>query len=102
MSTQNQEHLLDIVTPDGRILVKEIKQEVKTSGGIILAETSDPNNTCRFGEIIYNGIKKDKHVNDLYQEGNKVYFGKFGGSTVNHNQMVYVSLTETEIAAVTV
>lgn len=99
MSTETQ---LDIVTPDGRLLIEEIEVEVKTAGGIILAEKSDPNNTCRLGKIIYNGIKVDGHINDLYNEGNKVYFGKYGGSTINHNGKVYVSLLESEISAVTV
>lgn len=99
MSTETQ---LDIVTPDGRLLIEEIEVEVKTAGGIILAEKSDPNNTCRLGKIIYNGIKVDGHINDLYNEGNKVYFGKYGGSTINHNGKVYISLLESEISAVTV
>ena len=93
---------LDIVTPDGRLLIEEIEVEVKTAGGIILAEKSDPNNTCRLGKIIYNGIKVDGHINDLYNEGNKVYFGKYGGSSINHNGKVYISLLESEISAVTV
>ena len=100
MSTETQ---LDIVTPDGRLLIEEIEPELKTVGGIILASTtSDPNNTCRLGKIIYNGIKVDGHINDLYNEGNKVYFGKYGGSTINHNGKVYISLLESEISAVTV
>lgn len=99
MSTETQ---LDIVTPDGRLLIEEIEVEVKTAGGIILAEKSDPNNTCRLGKIIYNGIKVDGHINDLYNEGNKVYFGKYGGSSINHNGKVYISLLESEISAVTV
>ena len=99
MSTETQ---LDIVTPDGRLLIEEIEVEVKTAGGIILAEKSDPNNTCRLGKIIYNGIKVGGHINDLYNEGNKVYFGKYGGSTINHNGKVYISLLESEISAVTV
>lgn len=99
MSTETQ---MDIVTPDGRLLIEEIEVEVKTAGGIILAEKSDPNNTCRLGKIIYNGIKVDGHINDLYNEGNKVYFGKYGGSSINHNGKVYISLLESEISAVTV
>lgn len=99
MSTETQ---LDIVTPDGRLLIEEIEVEVKTAGGIILAEKSDPNNTCRLGKIIYNGIKVEGRINDLYNEGNKVYFGKYGGSTINHNGKVYISLLESEISAVTV
>ena len=46
----------DIITPDGRLLVKEVEVEKKSAGGVILsANTSDPENTCKYGEIIYNG-----------------------------------------------
>ena len=52
MSTAEQ---LDIVTPDGRLLIEEIEVEVK-----------------------------------------------YGGSSINHNGKVYISLLESEISAVTV
>lgn len=92
----------DIVTPDGRLLVKEVEVGKKTAGGVIIPDnTSDPENTCKYGEIIYNGIKADNgHLNRLYQEGNKVYFGKFSGASVQHNGEKYLSLLESEIAAV--
>ena len=92
----------DIITPDGRLLVKEVEVEKKSAGGVILsANTADPENTCKYGEIIYNGIKVENgHLNNLYQEGNKVYFGKFSGASVQHNGEKYLSLLESEIAAV--
>lgn len=102
MSTENKEQYLDIVTPNGRLLIEEIEVENKTAGGIILAEKSDPENTCRLGKVIYNGIMVNGKPDTLYQEGNKVYFGKYGGSTIKHNGKVYISLTENEISAVTV
>lgn len=98
----SSKELIDIVTPDGRILVKEIEQENKTAGGIILSQTADTENLCRLGKIIYNGITVDGHVNTAYQEGNKVYFGKFAGATINHNGQKYVSLVESEVSAITI
>ena len=94
--------LIDIVTPNGRILVQEIEQENKSAGGIILSQTADVDNLCRLGKIIYNGITVDGHQDTAYQEGNKVYFGKYGGSTINHNGIKYISLVESEISAITV
>lgn len=92
----------DIITPDGRLLIKEVEVEKKSAGGVILsANTADPENTCKYGEIIYNGIKAENgHLNKLYQEGNKVYFGKFSGASVHHNGEKYLSLLESEIAAI--
>ena len=94
--------VLDIVTPEGRLLVKEVEVEKKSAGGVILsANTADPENTCKYGEIIYNGIKAENgHQNKLYQEGNKVYFGKFSGASVHHNGEKYLSLLENEVAAI--
>lgn len=92
----------DIVTPDGRLLVKEVEVEKKSSGGVILsANTADPENTCKYGEIVYNGIKAENgHQNKIYQEGSKVYFGKFSGALVQHNGEKYLSLLESEVAAI--
>lgn len=103
MSQLASSSALDIITPDGRLLVKEVEVEKKSAGGVILsANTADPENTCKYGEIIYNGIKADNgHQNKLYQEGNKVYFGKFSGASVHHNGEKYLSLLESEIAAIT-
>ena len=92
----------DIITPEGRLLVKEVEIEKKSAGGVILsANTADPENTCKYGEIIYNGIKAENgHQNKLYQEGNKVYFGKFSGASVHHNGEKYLSLLENEVAVI--
>lgn len=91
---------LFLISPQGRILVKEIAVEKKTAGGIILAGESDPENTARVGEVFYNGIVKEGHTNSTYQAGNKVFFGKFAGGTVVHEGEKYISLLETEILAV--
>ena len=92
----------DIVTPQGRILVEEIEQEIKSKGGIILNTQSDPENTCKLGKIIYNGIVTEGHMNTQYLEGNKVYYGKYAGSTIKHEGKTYISLTENEVAAITI
>lgn len=97
----SEQQTKDIIAPIGRILVEEVEQEITSKGGIILTSQSDPDNTCRLGKIIYNGIVVDGHCNTAYQEGNKVYFGKYGGSTIKHNGRVYISLTENEISAIT-
>lgn len=91
---------LTISTPVGRLLVKEITEERKTSGGLILAGESDPDNFARLGEIYYNGLVREGHPNRDYSTGNKVYFGKFAGGSVNIDGEKYVSLLESEILAI--
>jgi len=102
MSNKNiEQQAKDIVAPIGRILVEEVEQEITSKGGVILTATSDPENTCRLGKIIYNGIIVDGRCNTSYNEGIKVYFGKYGGSTIKHEGRTYISLTENEISALT-
>lgn len=91
---------LNIITPNGRILVKEIQVEKKSSGGIILTETSDPDNKARLGEIVYNGITVDNHTDTKYAEGNKVYFGKYAGATLEVSGVKYISMLESEVVAI--
>ena len=89
-----------LLAPIGRILVKEIEVENQTAGGIILTGDSDPENKARFGEIVSHSILVDNHKNPLYKEGGKIYFGKFAGARFTHEGVSYLSLLETEVAAV--
>ena len=89
-----------LLAPIGRILVKEIEVENQTAGGIILTGDSDPENKARFGEIVSHSILVDNHKNSLYKEGGKIYFGKFAGARLTHEGVSYLSLLETEVAAV--
>ena len=98
---QKDLYMLNVITPNGRILVKEIEVENKSAGGIILTNTSDPDNKARLGEIVYNGITVDNHVDSKYAEGNKVYFGKYAGATLVVDGVKYISILESEIVAIT-
>lgn len=92
---------LNVITPNGRILVKEIEVENKSAGGIILTETSDPDNKARLGEIVYNGIAVNNlHKNRDYSKGNKVYFGKYAGATLVVDGVKYISMLESEIVGI--
>ena len=93
--------MLNVITPNGRILVKEIEVENKSAGGIILTETSDPDNKARLGEIVYNGIVEKFHADSKYAEGNKVYFGKYAGETLVVDGVKYISMLESEIVGIT-
>ena len=89
-----------VVTPIGRILVEEVIQERKSSGGIILSTESDPENLARTGTIRYNGIRNEGHPDLVYKEGHTVFFGKFAGGTFIYEGKKYISLLETEVLAV--
>lgn len=89
-----------IVVPSGRILLKEIIKENKSTGGIILAGSSDPDNKTRIGEVIYNGVTINGFKSNLYREGCTIHFGKHSGAVVIHNDEKYISITESEVAAI--
>jgi len=89
-----------IVVPSGRILLKETIKENKSIGGIILAGSSDPDNKTRIGEVIYNGVTINGFKSDLYREGCTIHFGKHSGAVVIHDNEKYISITESEVAAI--
>lgn len=89
-----------IITPSGRLLLKEIQVEKKSTGGIIIAGVSDPFNTTRVGTVVYNGVSINGFKSHMYREGCVIHFGKNSGATVVHNNETYISITETEIAAI--
>lgn len=92
--------VLNIVAPVGRILLKEIVVEKKSTGGIILAGNSDPDNKAKLGEVVSNGILVEGKPNRLYSEGNKVFIGKFAGAVVEHDNQKYLSVLESEVVAI--
>lgn len=90
----------NVLAPLGRIIVEEEVVERKSSGGLILAGESDPENVARFGVIQSNGILRGENLNRTYREGHKVFFGKFAGGTIVVEGKRYISLLESEILAV--
>lgn len=89
-----------LVAPLGRIIVKEIEVEQKTTGGILLsANAGDPNNTARKGEVVSSGIKTE--YGDV-EVGTIIYFGKHSGNKIQHESEWYVSLVQNDIVGVIV
>lgn len=92
---------IGLLAPVGRIILKEIEKEETSKGGIILsAATSDPENKARIGEIVSNGILVNGKENELFKVGNKVYFGKYSGATIDLDGDKFVSIVESEVAAI--
>ena len=89
-----------ILAPNGRLLVKELEQDNKTSGGVLLAaNTTDVENKAKFGVVV-----EDAHVvidskTSLIKKGASVYFNKFAGSVVHFNSEKYISLGFQDIVA---
>ncbi|RLE07007.1 co-chaperone GroES [Candidatus Aerophobetes bacterium] len=77
-----------------RIVVKPVKQEQKTEGGIYLPDTASKEKPQE-GEVIavgpdFKGVKK----------GDKVLFAKYGGTEVKIKEDEFLVLGEDDVLAV--
>ena len=77
----------------GRIVVKPVKQDEKTGGGIYLPETANKEKPQR-GDVIavgpdFKGVKK----------GDKVLFAKYGGTEIEIEDEEYLVLSEDDVLA---
>ena len=90
----------NIYSPKNRVIVKEIEQENKTVGGIVLASnTSDVDNLAKLGIVVVGavGIVNDEKTG--FKKGQKVYYSKFSGVRFNKDGEKYTSLAFSEIVA---
>ena len=91
----------NIYSPQNRVIVKEIEQENKTLGGIVLASiTSDVDNLAKLGQIVVDavGIVNDEKTG--FKKGQKVYYSKFNGVKFIKDGEKYTSLAFSEIVAI--
>ena len=85
-----------------RILVKRIEEEEqKTSGGIIIPDTAKEKPqegeviAVGKGRLLDNGERQSVDV----VAGDKVLFGKYGGTEATHDNLEYLILREDDILA---
>ncbi len=87
---------------DDHVVVKPLEAADKTAGGIILPETAKEKSTK--GEIVAVGrgriLPNGKRVAMIVKAGDKVIYGKYGGTEVKIDGEEYRILTEGEILAV--
>ncbi len=88
-------------SPQNRIIVKELEQENKTVGGIVLASiTSDVDNLAKLGEIVVDAVGVVNDEKTGFKKGQKVYYSKFSGVRFNKDGEKYTSLSFSEIIAI--
>lgn len=93
--------MTNLYAPHGRILVKEIEQENKTSGGILLsANTTDVENKTRYGVVVVDAEVTVDNTTLKISKDTKLYFGKFAGAVVYFDGEKYISISYADIAAV--
>ena len=88
-------------SPQNRIIVKELLQENKTVGGVIISPTvSDVDNLAKLGQIVVDAFVNIDGNTVKIPKGQKVYYGKFSGVRFNKDGEKYTSLAFSDIVAV--
>jgi chaperonin GroES len=85
-----------------RVVVKRIKEEEKTKGGIIIPDTAKEKPVEALVVAVGNGkTLKDGKVRPLdVKEGDRVLFGKYSGTEVKLDGEEHVILREEDLLAV--
>jgi chaperonin GroES len=85
-----------------RIVVKRVKEEEKTKGGIIIPDTAKEKPVEGTVVAVGNGkvLKDGKHRPVDVKEGNRVLFGKYSGTEVKLDGEEHIILREEDILAV--
>ncbi len=85
-----------------RVVVKRIKEEEKTKGGIIIPDTAKEKPVEALVVAVGNGkTLKDGKVRPLeVKEGDRVLFGKYSGTEVKLDGEEHVILREDDLLAV--
>ena len=88
-------------SPQNRLIVKEIEQENKTVGGIVLASiTSDVDNLAKLGEVMCDAFVNIDGNTVKIPKGQRVYYSKFNGVKFVKDGEKYTSLAFSDIVAV--
>ena len=91
---------LNITPLHDRVLVKRIEEKESVKGGIIIPDTAKEKS--QEGEVIAVGagkIEKGERVPLDVKAGDRVLFGKYGGTDIKIEDQEYLILREEEILA---
>jgi len=83
-----------------RVIVKRVKEEEKTKGGIIIPDTAKEK--PQEGEVVAAGagkFEKGKRVPLDVKIGDRILFGKYTGNDITIDDQEYLILREEEILA---
>ena len=87
-------------SPHNRVIVKEIEQENKTVGGIIISPiTADVDNLAKLGEVAVDAVGVVNDEKTGFKKGQRLFYGKFSGVRFNKDGEKYTSLSFSDIVA---
>lgn len=88
-------------SPKNRVIVKELLQENKSTGGIIISpNTTDVDNIAKLGEVVVDAVGVVNDEKTGFKKGQKVYYSKFNGVKFIKDGEKYTSLAFSEIIAI--
>ena len=88
-------------SPQNRVIIRELEQENKTVGGIIISPTTaDVDNIAKLGEVVVDAVGVVNNEKTGFKKGQKVFYSKFSGVRFNKDGEKYTSLSFSEIIAI--
>ena len=91
----------NIYSPQNRVIVKEIEQENKTVGGIIISpNTTDVDNLAKLGELVVDAFVNIDGNTVKIPKGQRLFYSKFSGVKFIKDSVKYTSLSFSEIIAI--
>ena len=88
-------------SPQNRVIVKEIEQDNKTVGGIIISPTTaDVDNLAKLGVVMDDAVGVVNDEKTGFKKGQKVYYSKFNGVKFIKDGKKYTSLSFSDIIAI--
>ena len=88
-------------SPHNRVIVKEIEQENKTVGGIIISPiTADVDNLAKLGQIVVDAFVNIDGNTVKIPKGQRLFYSKFSGVKFVKDGEKYTSLSFSDIVAV--
>ena len=88
-------------SPKNRLIVKEIEQENKTVGGILISPNStDVDNLAKLGEVMCDAFVNIDGNTVKIPKGQRLFYSKFSGVRFNKDGEKYTSLAFSDIVAV--
>ena len=88
-------------SPQNRVIVKELLQENKTVGGVIISPTTaDVDNIAKLGEVVVDAVGVVNNEKTGFKKGQRLFYSKFNGVKFVKDSEKYTSLSFSEIVAI--
>ena len=80
-----------------RVLIEPAAAETKTIGGIIIPDTAKEKPLQGTIMAVGNGTKDEKMI---LKEGDKVLYGKYAGTEIEHEGKKYLIMRQSDVVAI--